>query len=296
MNISSIQDPLARFIAFIEEREAIRQRRESGKPWPWTQNIILQTYRFTNINRENDKVSRHYQKTIRDRYGDSSLTLAGTLLYRWFNRISTCDVFFNEPDLGNESTFERYVNTHDLKVLQECLEQIPTPHVTGAFIIQGKPGYAKGEGVLQYFDNWCRTRPWEDIWMIWREEPPLLSQMYEWIDGQGLGSFMKGQIVADLKYMPWMHNVADWWNWATPGPGSMKGLNIVFGRPMMTTWQKGEWLEDLQRLSSWVMPELEKVGIDRLHNQDLQNCLCEYSKFTKVMTNAGRPRQRFVPC
>jgi 5-hmdU DNA kinase, helical domain len=292
MNIANIPDPIERFVAFVEERENIRARRESGKPWPWTQDLTLQTYRFTNIHREDDKVSRHYQKTIRNRYEDSPLVLPGTVLYRWFNRISTCDAFFNEPDFTNKSAFEAYIETGNLDILQTILTKIPSPHVTGAFIVTGLPGYQKGEGVLLYFHTWCQ-KPWEEIWIAWRNNPPLLSEMYELIGSTGLGSFMRGQLVADLKYLPFMLNVPDWWEWATPGPGSMRGLNIVFGRPMNTVWRKGEWLEELRRLNSWVMPRLEKIGIDKLHNQDLQNCLCEFSKFTKATTNAGRPRQRF---
>jgi hypothetical protein len=62
---------------------------------------------------------------------------------------------------------------------------------------------------------------------------------------------------------------------------------------MDTAWRHREWLQELQRLSKWVTPELEKAGIEKLHNQDLQNCLCEFSKFSKVAAGTGRPRQVF---
>jgi hypothetical protein len=219
------------------------------------------------------------------------------VLYRWFNRVSTCDALFNEPDFTNNSAFEQYITTGNLGILQTVLSKIPTPHVTGAFIVTGKQGYQKGPGVLMYFHDWIHYHqcfsPWRETWHKWLEYPPSLENINEWIDSPGLGSFMRGQIVADLKYLPFMKNAPDWWTWAAPGPGSMRGLNIVFGRPMDTTWRKGEWLEELQRLSGWVTPMLEKAGINKLHNQDLQNCLCEFSKYTKVTTNAGRPRQVF---
>jgi len=99
---------------------------------------------------------------------------------------------------------------------------------------------------------------------------------------------MKGQIVADLKYLPFMKKVPDWWIWATPGPGSLKGLNIVYDRPMMAPWHKGEWLISLQALSDLITPLLAGYGMDKLHNQDLQNCLCEYSKYTKVATGVAK--------
>jgi hypothetical protein len=293
MTLVDIKDPIERFIAFIYEREAIRVRRECGDPWPWTSETILQQYRFTNINRENDKVSKHYQKTIRDHYGEESAVLPATMLYRWFNRPETCDAFFSQPDmLSNLTVFEKYLIDRDWPILICCLDKLPTPHVTGAYIINGMPGYSKGQGVLAYFHEWCK-KPWLTQWEVWRKNPPLLAEIDEWINGEGLGSFMRAQIVADLKYLPCMPTVPDWWTWAAPGPGSMRGLNIVLGRSMDQSWAKGEWLMELNRLSAIVNPRLEELEINRLHNQDLQNCLCEFSKFTKVATGVGRPRQVF---
>jgi hypothetical protein len=293
LRIAEINDPIKRFIAFIIERECIRLKRFNEDPWPWTDDEILQQYRFTNVHREDDAVSKHYQSTIRNRYQDSPLVIPGTVLYRWFNRPSTCDALFNEPDFDKSSRFEHYMGTGNLKFLYDCINNLPPPHVTGAFIITGKPGYKKSLGVLEYFHEWCNNRPIEEQWNKWKKNPPLLSELYEWVDGDGLGSFMRGQIVADLKYLPFMENVADWWNWATPGPGSLRGLNIVLDKPMFDSWSKNEWLVQLIRLSDIVTPVLEREGISRLHNQDLQNCLCEFSKYTKVVRGIGRPRQVF---
>jgi hypothetical protein len=292
-SIAEINDPVEKFVAFIVEREAIRVRRfVMQTPYPWTKDPILQEYRFTNVHREDDAVSKHYQHTVRNHYGNRSLVLPATIIYRWFNRITTCDAIFNEPELSGQSKFELYLQSGSLWPLQDVIKTLPPPHVTGAFIITGKPGYSKAEGVLQYIDIWMR-RMWSSQWDRWKANPPLLSEMYDWLNGEGLGSFMRGQLVADLKYVDFMLEVDDWWTWATPGPGSMRGLNIVNDRPMTNPWKKGEWLLALQELSNIVTPLLKERGIDRLHNQDLQNCLCEFSKYTKVARGEGRPRQIF---
>jgi 5-hmdU DNA kinase, helical domain len=294
MNIQDIKDPVKQFIAFIEERENIRLRRIAGKPWPWTKDEILQTYRFTNVHREDDAVSQHFQNTVRNRYGEDPRVFPGTIIYRWFNRPSTCDAIFNKGFLGNKSRFEVYIEHGNLDVLLECIHELPRPHVTGAYIINGKPGYSKAEGVLQYIHEWCSTKPWQELWEAWKRNPPLLSEIYACVLSDGLGSFMRGQIVADLKYVEFLRDVRDWWMWATPGPGSLRGLNIVLGRHMMEPWgPKGTWLAELIKLSDAIAPELENIGIGRLHNQDLQNCLCEFFKYTKTARGAGRPRQVF---
>jgi hypothetical protein len=104
---------------------------------------------------------------------------------------------------------------------------------------------------------------------------------------------MTAQLVADLKYLSFMRNVSDWWTWSAPGPGSQRGLNIVLGLETANHWNMGDWGQAIKELQSKVNPLLEETGIDQLHAQDLQNCLCEYSKYTKTLWGLGRPRQIF---
>ena len=304
MKISEINNPIEKFVAFIAEREAIRIRRfVMKKEWPWTDDPILQQYRFTNVHREDDAVSKHYQHTVRDRYNDSSIVLPATVIYRWFNRpwtvladgsivSSTCQILFDKPLVHARSVFDMYINGCNISILQSHIVQLEPPYVTGAYLIPSMPGYSKAEGVLKYIELWMQ-RDWHRQWVRWRKNPPLLSEMYEWLDGQGLGSFMRGQIIADLKYIKFMREVPDWWTFAVPGPGSQRGLNIVFERDMDTPWKKGEWILALEKLSEIVTPMLKGYGIDKLHNQDLQTVCCEWSKYTKVATGVGRPRQIF---
>jgi hypothetical protein len=298
MSIQDIQEPIDRYFAFIRERNEIYNRKAGGQEWPWTDDEILRTYRFTDIYRERDRTSLHYQRTVRDYYTqDDAFILPGTVLYRWFNRIETCEHFFQQPDFGNRSVFERYINVDgdkDIRILLECLAKIPTPHVTGAFIINGKPRHEKGEGVLCYFHQWCK-KPWEETWQKWLlEKPPTLQQMYEWLreDCYGLGPFMAAQLVADLKYLPFMQYSAivdDWWTWAAPGPGSMKGLNLVMNRPISQPWPLVEWQTTIQELNSIENDALKDLG--PFHCQDTQNHCCEFSKYEKARMGIGRPRQ-----
>jgi hypothetical protein len=178
----------------------------------------------------------------------------------------------------------------DLRILLECLNTLPTPHVTGAYLIPSKHGYTKGAGVLLYFHDWCR-KEWGWQWEYWMNNSTTLQEVYDWVMAYGLGTFMTAQIVADLKYLPTFMKASDWWTFAAPGPGSMRGLNIVYGLEMNSHWRLEDWLHRLNTLNNYVTPLLEEIGIDQLHNQDLQNCLCEFSKFTKVSRGLGRPRQ-----
>jgi hypothetical protein len=295
MSITDLEDPFDRYAAFIRERNEIYHKKTGGQPWPWTEDRILQSYRFTDIYRERDRTSLHYQTTVRNRYGEDPIVLPATVLYRWYNRIITCDALFNEPDFSNQSAFERYIfsNCEKASIIYDLINELPTPHVTGAFIINGAQGYAKGIGVAIQFHEWCQ-KPWREQWEQWTSFPPTLQDMFIWLreNASGLGSFMGAQLVADLKYLPFMEQkVEDWWTWAAPGPGSQKGLNAVLGRPMDQHWNEKEWQVEIQCLNLRENEALKDLG--PFHCQDTQNHCCEFSKYEKTRLGLGRPRQIF---
>ena len=60
--------PEERFLYWMRERHNVYLRRLAGEEKPWTDDIILQSYFFTNPYRENDKVTIWVKKHIRRRY------------------------------------------------------------------------------------------------------------------------------------------------------------------------------------------------------------------------------------
>lgn len=56
--------------AWIRAREAIRLKKEAGAPPPWIEDPILATYRFCNVRREDDLVTRWVRSHVRDPYHD----------------------------------------------------------------------------------------------------------------------------------------------------------------------------------------------------------------------------------
>lgn len=285
VSIDQIEDPFERYINFLLERHNIYLKKTRHEPWPWTDDQTLQDYSFCNVYREIDKTSIHYQKTVRNRYKEDPIVLPATVLYRWFNRIETCDALFNEPNIGNKSIFEEYIDRgcKECTFMFEYINNLPQPHVTGAFVINGAPGVTKGIGVMVYFHQWCQ-KPWEAKWNEWLRSPPSLASMYAWLQesSSGLGPFMTAQLVADLKYLPFMLNVDDWWSWAAPGPGSQRGLNAVLGRPIHQSWRTEEWLQEIRALRDRENGALAGYGLGPFHAQDTQNHCCEFSKYERA--------------
>ena len=95
-----IPDPVATFFSFCREREAIRQRRESGAASPWTSDTVFQNARFLNVFREDDRVTKSLLAFTSAATGagiaaddtDGLYTLVRSLFFaRWCNRDKTLD-------------------------------------------------------------------------------------------------------------------------------------------------------------------------------------------------------------
>lgn len=73
MNLEEHLDEVAygEFIHFIEERESIRKKKEAGEPRPWTEDLFLQKYLFTNVWRQDDKTTKALQEKLKPFKGAS---------------------------------------------------------------------------------------------------------------------------------------------------------------------------------------------------------------------------------
>ena len=103
----------------------------------------------------------------------------------------------------------------------------------------------------------------------------------------GLGSFLAAQVVADLKNTPGhvLYTAPDWWTWCAPGPGSLRGIKWLEGYESTT---KGQFSATARHLYSTLTDDIPK-----LHMQDFQNCLCEFDKYCRVKTGAGRSKRKY---
>mmetsp|Transcript_77764 Transcript_77764/g.240949 ORF Transcript_77764/g.240949 Transcript_77764/m.240949 type:complete len:309 (-) Transcript_77764:104-1030(-) len=93
-----LEDPVAGFFDFCKEREAIRQRRESGAPGPWTQDEVLRQGRFLNVFREDDRVTKALLRFVRPvaSSGDLPALVQALFFARWCNRDATLDALSPE--------------------------------------------------------------------------------------------------------------------------------------------------------------------------------------------------------
>lgn len=279
--ISSIPDTRERFLAFVREREAVRQRKEAGEPSPWTTDPVLQTYRFCNIRREDDRVTRWIGENWRDPHADDPDL--------WFAMVVAR--FVNWPDTLAEVGYpvpwnpKRWLKVaHERKAKKQKIW-------TGAYMIRADSGRPRGDKA-EYQSESVFGPLWKKRKQL-RPQPGDTLNSYHMLLGMfhGFGSFLAAQIVADLKYAPPLNRASDWMTFAASGPGSRRGLNRVTGREKNSPWHEDEWRLELARVQEWLNRGLG--WSEPLHAQDCQNATCEWDKHERVRLGEGRPRAKY---
>ena len=107
----------------------------------------------------------------------------------------------------------------------------------------------------------------------------------------GLSTFMAGQIAADLSYYDeQLGRAVDLYEFAPLGPGSQAGLNYLMGNKIEMPWKQGEFNRALIRVNERIKKD---CGIMDLTLHDVQNCMCEASKYFRTVLGVGKPRSLY---
>lgn len=269
-----------RLAYWIQEREAIRQRKEQGEQQPWTKDPILHRYRFCNVRRMDDKVSRWLLDNWYGPYKNHHNMLVATTLARHYNLPFTLGAITplvfkkGAPDLGAVGQVVRALKKAGHKVFN------------GAYMVRGIETVDKTEMVLERVCKPLVENP-PDINTSSMENSLAVLMPY-W----GFSSFMGGQIVADLRWA-----IKGKWKdkgcWAPLGPGSKRGMNRLHNRPKKSPISQEKFLEELTAVIEWCLSRLPKTITDRLEAMDYQNCLCEFDKYERTLWGEGKPKQLY---
>jgi hypothetical protein len=276
---------MQRILNFIEERESIRRKRELGLPYPWTDDPILRDYRFCNIEREQDRVTKGIAALYREPYkNDPELWFADIVARRAVNWPDTLRQI-GYPVPWNPDKFKSVIRARQAAGLKAFEPQ------AYKLMVSGQPG----EQV-----DLLVTRVLNPIWQgrdYYRPRPndTLASFSSRLSEAPFMGGFYSGQVVADLKYVQLTH-APDWWTFAVSGPGSRRGLDRVMGRPPRKYWSERAWYaEFIQLYQAMKQPIRNATGLT-LHAQDFQSCLCEYDKMCRLLNGEGtRSVRRYSP-
>lgn len=278
---------IAGFFSYARERERVRLRREDGRPAPWTLDPILQEYRFCNVFREDDRTTRWFDLNVRRRLRLSDRVLLATVIFRWFNRISTGQVLLRAGLLDD----------WDTAVAKRVLREV-RPLVTGSYIIKTPNGMDKLEGLCWCIDQ-VREQEAELVKMIRGASTlelahAILKRM------PYLGSFMAYEVVTDLRRTSLLWDATDVLSWAPAGPGAARGLGRIFENNP-DHWRYTSPVDQLRMLErmrsllrlAWSNEQLWPRGWPPWEMREVEHTLCEFDKYERARLGEGTPRQRF---
>jgi hypothetical protein len=281
------QTRIQMFVAFCLERHQVYVNKASGLPAPWTHDPILQQYRFCNVFRELDKVTVWIRKNWREHCD------TGGNLWFWM----TVARLVNHPDTLAELSSMIALDTWKPEWFVKTMdERAAKGHKTfGSAYIVSTNGHAMPKPL--YLAQHVLTPAWAARAKLQPTDTDTLRSFHERLTtANGLGSFMAAQVVADVKNSPMsvLWNADDWWVWAAPGPGSIRGLARVVNGNVEAKVPPRMFLAELVVLRTYVNRAFKSRGWSQVCAQDLQNCLCEYDKYERARLGEGRPKQGYA--
>lgn len=266
-----------RMIYWMTEREIVRKSKEAFASKPWTDDEILQKYRFCNVRRMDDAVSLWLLKNWYEPNYNHRNILYACCLARFINQPSTLKA------IGFPKQWDAPRICRIVRDLQKRGQRVYNP----AYMIRGNEGRDKIDTIVNYtiqpvYDDQIKlpTIRMLDVW-------ELLTQY------NGFGSFMAGQVVADLRWaMRGLWKDRD--TWAPMGPGSQRGLNRFFEYPDVNEqWSEKDWESHFREFRQYCEKKLPKEITYRLEAHDYQNCLCEFDKYERTLKGESRPKHNY---
>lgn len=263
------------FIDFVTERHLIWERRQAGEPGPWTTNPILASKKFTNAFRVLDPGSQFVVTDLVEEGLPEYELLARCVLYRHTNLPSAWRAFAAEtgdyPVLDTLGILRDF--WHDYKASGGRV-------FSGAYMIypqSSTPGTDKIDSVIDLVRRlWTETQTFSTL-LLARDQASRFAALRA---NRGIADFMAMQILTDYGYSTAFRED----EFVVPGPGARKGAAALEMAPQDAI----EWGYQVLR-----GPGIEVQG-HRLSRMDIQNCLCEFSKYVRYQSKPS-PQKPYVP-
>mgnify|MGYP007094686682 FL=1 len=282
---------------FAYERQNIFWKKLDGEESPWTEDKILQTYKFCNSYRVNDRVSQYLLKNIiynGKKYKNEDMIFR-IVLFKLFNKESTWKLLLdNFEDIT--------LNTFDIKKYSEVLEGALSTGVkiyNDAYISCANKAF----GYKRKHDNHLALL--NKMFIEDRMQDKILKcktmqEAFNIVKSYPLiGNFMAYQLVTDINYS----DVVNWREdeFTIAGPGSLRGIKKCFiDKGKMSNEDIIRYMfehqdEEFKRLGL----EFKRIGNRPLQLIDCQNIFCELDKYCRqalpdLKTNRTKIKKKYV--
>jgi hypothetical protein len=291
---------IERFISFMLERHNIYLRRADGALPPFTDDPVLQKYRFCNVYRELDAVTVWIRKNIREPFSEHPNLWYMLCMARQINYPETLAELMADPVAWPRHTNLGSWCPERARKIMNARKSLGKQVYTGAYMLNtvAKKGSCPPD------------KPWVTMHLVMGSLLRLvveienslchsMRQTHEALSkGRGWGGFMAYEAVCDIRHTRYGKNWRDVNKFAHAGPGALRGLNRVAGlglrnkllKPVQALYKMIELLGICR--SRW--PPLSKDW-PRLELREIEHSLCEFDKWERVNNGEGRPRSLYKP-
>lgn len=267
--------------------------KESNLPKPWSEDWVFQETYFCNVRREDDRVTRWIRQNWSPDYlgwGDYEYAMVVARFLNWpvtLERISALKEMHQE-----------FPKPAAIELMMQATAAMGEKVWGNAYVVtthgipMGKAAYLC-ERVLPAAYDLLGAGRWRGAYA---GSPPTLARRHEELMSlEGLGSFMAAQVIADLKNTTGhpLDGATDWLTWSAPGPGSLRGLAWYFEAKVTALGYQSAMEIVARELPTKARDLLSDNVMGGVNMQDLQNCLCEYDKYMRVLSGTGRSKRSY---
>ena len=279
------------YLYWITKRMEIFWNKYEGKRAPWTDDPILQKYKFCNTYRCLDRVSQYLLSHViyNGKQYEPEDMFFRILLFKHFNKIETWELLEKEfGDITYETGFENIAKFLDEKI-KEGVSIYGDAYIIGCFFYPF-PEYA-------YIKHLSKHRA---HFRIWDDEIFQNGHLYDFLEAQSLedlyttfrkmrihGDFTAQQFAIDMNYSP-LFNFSEN-DFVITGPGSIRGIERTFQDARkcdyvgVIKWVHKNFEELMSHFEKETGMEFKPLP-NRLPTLiDIQNCFCETDKFLRGM-------------
>lgn len=280
------------FLSFVVERHKVWELRQAGAAWPWTDDPVLSTRKFTNVFRVLDPGTQFVLTDLFDPELDDRDNLMRAFLYRHTGRIDTWQ--WLELSLG------RYPYSNELELARAAWKEyrgepkVRTRNVdpknpgrttqvdfkrsmfTNAYLVfpqSDVKGTDKLDSIVDLANRLFHPNSPDDVMPAWRAARTQAERFKVLRSNKGVGDFMAMQVLTDWGYQCGEDREDEF---LVPGPGSIKGAKALDPNATTSAVVKRvvaavRALPDCPRLG-YRVPSLMDIG---------SNLLCEWSKYVR---------------
>lgn len=265
---------------FAAKRQKAFEARIAGGNGPWSEDRILQEYKFCNVFRAADRVSQYMIKDVACREDDSTQEdrLFQIVAFRTFSNIQTWErvslTLGRSPRIADleDGSFEAALSR---------IKHSGGKLYTGAFILCATDAYGRSLKHLNHVELFRHMFVKQRLGARLLDASSL-REVYDLLHGFPLmGDFMSYQTCIDLNYSAHINFSEN--DFTQPGPGAVRGLKKVFKDLGGLTPQDAiMWMVDHQD------QEFGRLGLDfkglwgrPIHAIDAQGLFCETDKYCR---------------